>query len=130
MLLRAVIVWCALLAVAIINGAARETWMTPAWGARAGHALSTLTLCAAILLVSWLTIAWIHPANRTAAFRIGLLWLALTLAFEFLAGHYLFDKPWSELLADYDVLRGRIWILALVTTALAPVLTACGRMWR
>jgi len=44
----------------------------------------------------------------------------LTLAFEFLAGHYLFHNPWSRLLEDYDVARGRIWILVLFTTLLAP----------
>jgi hypothetical protein len=48
----------------------------------------------------------------------------LTLAFEFLAGHYLFGAPWPQLLADYNVLRDRIWVLVLATTALAPWLTA------
>jgi hypothetical protein len=52
--------------------------------------------------------------------------VALTLAFEFLAGHYLFGNPWSRLLEDYDVFRGRIWILVLITTAVAPRL--CARM--
>jgi hypothetical protein len=55
------------------------------------------------------------------------MWVALTLAFEFLAGHYLFGTPWNQLLADYNVLGGRIWALALVTTAIAPWLTAHGR---
>jgi hypothetical protein len=49
------------------------------------------------------------------------LWVALTLAFEFLAGHYLFHKPWAALLADYDLSRGRIWILVLVATLLMPL---------
>ena len=49
------------------------------------------------------------------------------LAFEFLAGHYVFGTPWSELLADYNVFRGRIWVLVLITTATAPWLAAQGR---
>jgi hypothetical protein len=52
------------------------------------------------------------------------LWVALTLAFEFGVGHYIFGKPWPELLADYDLSRGRIWIAALVVTLLAPWWTA------
>jgi hypothetical protein len=52
--------------------------------------------------------------------------VVLVLAFEFLAGHYLFGTPWSELLADYNVMRGRIWPLVLVTTFVAPYLA--GRM--
>jgi hypothetical protein len=53
---------------------------------------------------------------------IGGVWVACTLAFEFLAGHYLFRKPWVELLADYDLRRGRIWIAVLVVTFAAPCL--------
>jgi hypothetical protein len=32
----------------------------------------------------------------------------------------LFGKAWNELTQDYDVSRGRIWILVLLTTAVAP----------
>jgi hypothetical protein len=51
---------------------------------------------------------------------VGILWAVLTVAFEFLAGHYAFGHPWPELLADYDLLRGRVWLLVLVTTLVAP----------
>jgi hypothetical protein len=108
----------------VVNGAAREAWLIPRIGASAGHAVSSLSLSALIFLLSWLTIGWINPATARDAFLIGLVWLALTLAFEFLAGHYVFKTPWNELLADYDVLSGRIWVLVLVTTTLAPLLSA------
>ena len=127
MFFRSFIVWVALLALAVVNGAAREAWLVPRIGGRAGHAASSLSLSAAILLLAWLTIAWIDPASARDALLIGLVWLGLTLAFEFLAGHYLFRKPWNELLADYDILSGRIWVLVLVTTMLAPVLAAYTR---
>ncbi|HSJ75067.1 MAG TPA: hypothetical protein VK899_02610, partial [Gemmatimonadales bacterium] len=60
------------------------------------------------------------PRTTAEAWAIGLLWVGLTLCFEFLAGHYLFKKPWTVLLEDYDVSRGRIWILVLATTLLSP----------
>ena len=37
---------------------------------------------------------------------VGIAWVALTVAFEFLAGHYVFGNSWEKLLADYNVLRG------------------------
>jgi hypothetical protein len=43
------------------------------------------------------------------------------LAFEFLAGHFLFGHSWDRLLADYDILHGRIWPVALVVTFIAPL---------
>jgi hypothetical protein len=51
---------------------------------------------------------------------VGGVWLGLTLAFEFLGGHFAFGKSWSELFADYDLTRGRIWPLVLIATTLAP----------
>jgi hypothetical protein len=86
-------------------------------------------LCAAILLLCWATIGWMRPATRREVWWIGALWVTLTLAFEFLAGHYVFGTPWRQLLADYNIFRGRIWVLVLVTTAIAPWLAVhCRRL--
>ena len=76
-----------------------------------------------ILFATWLTIGWIGPTTARQAVAVGALWVGLTLAFEFGVGHYGFGNPWAELLADYDLRRGRIWILVLLTTLLAPLLT-------
>ena len=124
MLIRALLAWLVLLALAVVNGAVREAWLIPRIGGSGGHAVSSLSLSALIFLLSWLTIGWISPATARETLLIGLVWLVLTLAFEFLAGHYVFRKPWNELLTDYDVLSGRLWVLVLVTTTLAPLLTA------
>ncbi|MBK8228497.1 MAG: hypothetical protein IPK70_15160 [Flavobacteriales bacterium] len=51
----------------------------------------------------------------------------MTLAFEFGAGHFLFKKPWSELLYDYNLAQGRIWSLLPIVTAMAPWLMAKAR---
>jgi hypothetical protein len=51
-------------------------------------------------------------------------------AFEFLAGHCLFGNPWSRLLdEDYDVFRARVWVLALLTTAAAPLVRLVRGDW-
>jgi uncharacterized protein YneF (UPF0154 family) len=125
--MRALLIWLVLLVLAVVNGAAREAWLVQRFGEPVGHAISSVALSALILLLSWLTIGWINPATAKDALLIGLVWLALTLAFEFIAGHYLFRKPWNELLADYDILAGRIWVSVLVTTTLAPLFTAYTR---
>jgi hypothetical protein len=121
---RAILVWGALLVLAFANGALREIALVPSMGDTPAHALSSVTLSAAIVVLSWVTIGWMHPQSASDAWRIGALWLACTLAFELLAGHYLFGNPWSRLLADFNVLRGRIWILVLLTTVAAPFITA------
>ena len=119
-LLRAFAVWVIVLVFAIANGAAREYLLTPRLGGQTGHVVSTLVLCAAIFLAAVLSIRWIGPRGRRGALVIGATWLALTLAFEFLAGHYLLGNSWEKLLADYNLLHGRVWILVLLATLFAP----------
>jgi hypothetical protein len=121
---RALAVWLVILLLANLNGALREVLLIRPLGPMAGRALSTILLSAIVFLVSWFTVGWIGPATAGDALRIGILWLVLTLAFEFLVGHYLFRQPWPALLEDYDLSRGRIWVLALLAVLTAPLITA------
>lgn len=73
------------------------------------------------ILVAWFSTSWIGPKNGREAFAIGMLWVALTVAFEFLAGHYVFGNSCERLIADYNVLRGRVWVLVLLATCLRPL---------
>ena len=122
--LRSIAVWCLFVVLAIMNGALRTTLLTPWLGELRSHITSTVMLCVAILLVTWLTIGWLRPSNLREALFTGGAWALMTAAFEFLAGHYVFGSPWTTLFADYDLFAGRVWILVLVTTAFAPFLVA------
>lgn len=121
---RAVLVWFGLVVAAFANGTVRELALRPRVAEATAHLISVGLLSAIILIVSWSTVAWIRPRSSSDAWRVGVLWLALTIAFEFLAGHYLFGAPWSRLRADYNLLRGRIWLVVLMTTLAAPILAA------
>ena len=118
---RAVIVWLGLVVVAILNGLLREAVLVPRMPARGAHVVSTLLLCALIAAVAWWTSGWIAPGTRDRAAAVGGLWVVLTLAFEFLAGRYVFGNSWQSLVADYNVARGRIWPLVPIVTFLAPI---------
>jgi hypothetical protein len=120
MLPRAFLVWLLLCVVAIANGTFRQFVLLPSVGAYGGHLISSVTLSLLILLIAWLSIRWMNPTNVRGAWAIGVLWLATTVVFEFVAGHYLFHHPWSKLLADYDVRQGRVWVVVLIATLVAP----------
>ncbi len=124
MLLRAVLVWLLLLVLAILNGGLRESWIDPALGEQVSHVVSTLLLSAVIVAVTWVCSPWLRVRSVRDAWGVGVFWVVLTVAFEFLAGHYLFGHRWDQLLADYDVSRGRIWPLVLLADLVAPVLAA------
>ena len=124
MVWRTLLIWSGLLVLAVANGAFREAVLVPRLGLGMARAVSTIMLSLLILGFGWALTPWIGPSTLQDAWLIGALWVALTLAFEFLAGHYVFGNPWSRLLADYNIFRGRIWVLVIVTTASAPWLTA------
>ena len=117
---RAAAVWLGILALAVGNGALRDGVISPRIGEVPGRAVSTVILAGLVVLVARLTIRWIRPSTSADAWRVGLLWVGLTLAFEFLAGRYLFGNPWEKVLSDYDVTRGRIWALVPFVTLVAP----------
>lgn len=121
MLLRATIIWFLLAFLAILNGTVREVFIAPAVGEQAGHVISTVVFCIVILAVAVVSLGWIGPTSRRDALTVGIVWVLLAFAFEFLAGRYLFGNSWEILLADYDILRGRIWLLVPFTTLLAPL---------
>ena len=122
-LLRALAVWGILLLLAVLNGALRELVLAPRIGATPAHVASTLLLAGVVLLVAGLFGPWIGPADGARALQIGLGWALLTLAFEFVGGHFLFGRSWGALLADYDLRHGRIWPLIPLILLLAPWLT-------
>ena len=124
MWLRAMLVWLLLLLLAIANGALREMWLAPATGTRSAHVLSTISLSVLILLATRLTAAFVRYRSPRAAWRVGALWVVMTLDFEFLAGHYASGKPWVVRLAGYDLAQGRIWPLDLLVTLAAPRVAA------
>ena len=121
--LKALVVWLAILACAIGNGALREGVLVPLFGSTVGLLLSGVLLCICILAVSLLLVPWFGRKNAATFVGVGLFWLLLTLAFEFAFG-LIQGKSWSELLAQYRFEGGNIWPLVLLVTTLAPCLAA------
>ena len=60
-----------------------------------------------------------RPAPWTLA-GIGVLWLGLTVSFEFGFFHYVAGRTWASLLEQYDVSKGHLWPFVLAAVALAP----------
>jgi hypothetical protein len=117
----ALAVWLLLFGVAFSLGAVRELLIAPAIGEPLAHVVGTLAFVAVLLGITVAFVRRIRPrCSLTDLWLVGVLWLALTLAFEFLFFHYAAGKPWEALLADYNLLRGRIWLLVPLTELLGP----------
>jgi len=115
-----VLIWFVLMVGAIANGAMRITFITPLTGEAVGHVISTALLGAIILGITWASIGWIGPGSTQQVLGIGMSWLLMTLAFEFGVGGLISHRSWPEMLADYNVLKGRVWVVVPIITFLAP----------
>ena len=121
-MVRYLVGWLVLLAVAMVNGALREFTYGKYVSELSAHQLSCLT---GILLFAVVIHQYVRrwpPASAREAWRIGLFWMGLTVAFEFLFFHYVGGHSWAVLLANYDMSAGRLWPLILLWVAVAPYL--------
>jgi hypothetical protein len=119
-LLRYVIAWIPMLLIAIANGAFRQLTFGKVMPELRAHQLSTVIGSFLIGLFIWAVVRLWPPASARQALSIGLVWLALTVAFEFVFGRFVMHRPWSQLLNDYNVIEGRMWVVFLIWLFLAP----------
>jgi hypothetical protein len=120
---RYILFWPALAVIAIINGSLRQFTYGQHMPELAAHQLSTVTGTLLIGAAVWaLNRAW-PIGSAKAAWMIGVCWLLMTIAFEFGFGHYIAGHSWSRLLADYNLLAGRVWPLFLAWITVAPYVT-------
>ncbi|MBZ5569738.1 MAG: hypothetical protein LAN64_18070 [Acidobacteriia bacterium] len=120
MLLRALIGWLGILAVAIINGGLRDLYIRPRFGFFSAELFGAAVLSVAIVFAAAIVMRPVAPNWRRAAFQLSAEWLALTLAFEFLFFHYVGGRSWNELFAAYRFWEGRLWSVVVLVVATAP----------
>lgn len=116
-----VIGWLPLVVIAILNGTLRQYGYGKYVGELTAHQISTGTGIILIGLYAWwLTGKW-RIVSAGQAVAIGSIWLGMTVAFEFLFGHFVMGHSWAKLFHDYNLLEGRVWVLVLVWTTVAPL---------
>ena len=98
------IAWLGGIPIAILNAFARNLIYGPYMSELTAHQVSTVTGVALILGYYWLlNNRWPIESMRQAQ-TIGVICILVTVAFEFLFGHYVMGNPWNRLLHDYNLI--------------------------
>lgn len=122
LLLRALITWILFLPVPVFNGWLREKWYKASIGELASHQIGAVGISIIFILYAYVCLKGVVlQAPSWQLWCIGLLWLVLTLLFEFGIG-IATGKTWKYMLSNYAIWRGRIWPVVLVTVLLSPFL--------
>jgi hypothetical protein len=117
---RYLLAWLPMIAIAVANGALRQAWLLPRFGDAVARQISTLSLLILLALYMGAVFKFRPLASARVALGVGVAWLALTLAFEFGLGYFVSHLTWREMLAEYDLSSGRLWILVPIWAAVAP----------
>ena len=112
--------WIPMLFIAVGNGAARDLLYGPHMAALAANQVSCVTGILLFAGYTWLLERKFPLAGAAQALLVGCIWLALTLAFEFLFFHYVVGHPWATLLEAYRVWEGNLWVLVLLAVTVLP----------
>jgi hypothetical protein len=122
-MLQAAAFWLVLTVIGVGNGIARGLYAPLLDNDDLAHQVSTFTG------IAFMSMAIYYFLTRIAAdyvatdlVIIGAMWLTLTVAFEFAFGHYVMGHSLDYLLADYNLMEGRLWPLVLLTVAIGPYL--------
>ncbi|MCR4326693.1 MAG: hypothetical protein NUV52_03490 [Candidatus Roizmanbacteria bacterium] len=120
---RSIIAWFLFIPIAILNGIAREFVYKPMVGDLIAHQISTAIACIAFFLLAYSMIKkQAVGASSRRLVLVGVLWVLMTILFEFSFGHYVDGVSWERLLADYNIFQGRVWGVFLLLVLLTPLL--------
>jgi hypothetical protein len=120
MIARYTLFWFILAVVAIGNGALREFTYAKHVSELSAHQISTLTAIILTGLVIGLIFRYWPLGSARDAWLVGVIWFGLTVAFEFIFGHYVAGHAWARLFHDYNLLAGRLWAIFLMWLVVAP----------
>jgi hypothetical protein len=116
-----VVAWLPGVLIAIANGIIRQFVYRAYLDELPAHQVSVVSFIVLFGLYVWFIIPWLRLTTAVEAIRVGLVWFGLTVLFEFVFGHFVMGHPWSALLHDYNVLEGRLWVVVLLWTTIAPL---------
>lgn len=123
MLIKYSLAWLGMMFLAIANGSLRDILYKQSLGDLAAHQLSTVLLLLLLLFAVYfriLAVRW-PLTSSSQAWSVGLIWLGLTLAFEFGFGHCIAGHSWARLFHDYNILAGRVWVFVPFWVLTGPV---------
>jgi len=121
MYLRSALVWLSFGIVAFAMGALRQAVIAPRLGEQLAHQIGSVAVAAIIGTIAVRFTRSLGPTLEQAL-TIGLLWVAMSVAFE--VGYFRFGvgAAWGRLIHDYNVFQGRLWLLVLLVQLVTPSL--------
>ena len=95
----------------------------PRWGVLVAHQVGMATRIVYICVFAYLLLRYVKRYDAKDLVHVGILWLGLTLAFEWL-GSLALGRPVEEILVGWNIFAGYVWPYVLLTYLLSNLASA------
>ncbi len=121
-LLEAPGVWFAFVVSVIVNSGFRDALFDPISSVYPVHVASVLFLVTVVVLVTSFFLGGDSGGHSwTDMLIVGATWFVLSFLFEMIVGRYLIGVSRWTMLANYNVMQGRLWLLVLLAELVSPL---------
>jgi ABC-type antimicrobial peptide transport system permease subunit len=93
----------------------------PRWGALVAHQIGMSSRIVYISIFAYLLLRYVKKYETKDLADVGLLWLGLTLLFEW-GGSFAIGRPVDEILIGWNIFAGYLWPYVLLSYLLSPLI--------
>ena len=124
MVLTYLLLWLVMLVTAVVNGTLRDFTYGKVLGDLPGHIVSSIIFCVALYFIVQFGSSFRPLETAGEAALVGVVWAALTVAFEAFMVVVLEHKPWTVVFEQYNLAHGRVWGLVVLWIGILPSVAA------
>lgn len=121
---RGSVVWLIIIGAETLHGVIRNAFLAPLIGDTEARRISVLTGTLMIFAITFIFVRWLKGGRAGHFLAVGVMWIAMTFAFEVLLGRLVLGLSWERILADYDLSQGNFLAVGFVVMLFAPVALA------
>ena len=93
----------------------------PLWGPLVAHQIGMSTRIIYLFIFAYFLLRFAKEYNTTDLVYVGIIWLALTLLFEW-GGSILIGRPVEEILIGWNIFAGYMWPYVLLVYLFSPLI--------
>ena len=106
----------------MVNGFFRGLVLNRYFDETAARQLSTATLILLLTVYVYLIYDRLAISSGRQALAAGVLWAFLTFLFETLLGYFVSGLSMSQIMGEYNIFEGKLWVLVLLALVFLPLI--------